>query len=98
VKSIIVPPPRAVEYESQSVEGFYVGIVARYGMSSICVEFLTDILVVFRSVEMKRVGHNQMFISRYLCESCSVTLRDENGLKLFENGDILRGGQQHVVG
>jgi len=58
VKSISAPPPRAVEYESGSVEGLYVENVARYGMSSICVEFLTDILVVFRSVDMKRGGHN----------------------------------------
>ena len=34
-----------------------------------------------------------MFISCYLCESRSVTLRDENGLKVFENGGNLRGRQ-----
>jgi hypothetical protein len=39
-----------------------------------------------------------MFISCYLCESCSVTLRDEDGLKVFENGGNLRGWQQHAVG
>ena len=39
-----------------------------------------------------------MFISCYVCESCFVTLRDEAGLNVFENGDDLRGGQQHAVG
>jgi len=39
-----------------------------------------------------------MFISCYLCERCSVTLKDEDGLKVFENGDNLRGRQQHAVG